>query len=111
MRVSQIFVPDCRMKLCERNVKLRWINRHFSDLEISVEFDNTNSIHGFDRFEEDSHIERKHNNFKLIGLTREELYTTELPAMLDDEKVISALCLLSYFLHQPYSNMPCNKNS
>ena len=67
-------------------VKLRWFDRHFPDHEVIVEIDNPNSIHAFNRFEEDGHAERKYNHFRLIDLTREELYTIGVPAILDDEE-------------------------
>ena len=34
-------------------VKLRWFDRHFPDHEIIVEIDNPNSIHAFNRYEEE----------------------------------------------------------
>ena len=40
----------------------------------------------FNRFEEEGHPERKYNHFKLINLTREELYAMGVPAILDDEE-------------------------
>ena len=36
-------------------VKLRWFDRHFPDHEVIVEIDNPNSIHAFNRFEEQEH--------------------------------------------------------
>ena len=70
----------------KRYVKLRWFDRHFPDHEIIVETDNPNSIHAFNRFEEEGHAERKYNHFRLIDLTREELYAMGVPAILDDEE-------------------------
>ena len=52
-------------------VKLRWFDRHFPYHEVTVEIDNPNSIHAFNRFEEEGHVERKYNRFRLIDLTRE----------------------------------------
>ena len=54
---------------------------HFPDHEIIVKIDNA-----FNRFEEEGHPERKYNHFKLINLTREELYAMGVPAILDDEE-------------------------
>ena len=54
-------------------VKLRWFDRHFPDHEVVVEIDSPNSIHAFNKFEEEGHAERKYNHFRLIDLTREEL--------------------------------------
>ena len=70
----------------KRYVKLRWFDRHFPDHEIIVEIDNPNSIHVFNRFEEKGHAERRCNHFRLIDLTREELYAMAVPAILDDEE-------------------------
>ena len=46
------------------------VYRHFPDHEVTVEIDNPNSIHAFNRFEEEGHVERKYNRFRLIDLTR-----------------------------------------
>ena len=46
--------------------KLRWINQHFPDREVIVEIDSPNSIHAFNRFEKDGHVEWRHNHFRLI---------------------------------------------
>ena len=59
---------------------------HFPDHEVIVEIDNPNSIHAFNRFEEEGHTEQKYNHFRLIDLTREELYAMGVPAILDDDK-------------------------
>ena len=67
-------------------VKLRWFDQHFSDHEVIVEIDNPNSIHAFNRFEEEGHAERKYNQFRLTDLTREELYVMGVPAVLDYEE-------------------------
>ena len=66
----------------KRYVKLRWLNRHFIDHEIIVEIDSPSSIHAFNRFEEEGHVEWGYNNFMLIDVTREELYVMEVPANL-----------------------------
>ena len=70
----------------KRYVKLRWFDRHFPDHEIIAEIDNPNSIHAFHRFAEEGHAERKYNHFRLIDLTREELYAMGIPAILDDNE-------------------------
>ena len=75
-----------RIQRRKRYVKLRWFDRHFPDHEVIVEIDNPNSIHAFNRFEEEGHAERKYNHFRLIDLTREELYAMGVPAILDDEE-------------------------
>ena len=63
-----------RIQRRKRYVKLRWLERHFPDHEVIVEIDNPNSIHAFNRFEEEGHVERKFNHFRLIDLTRDNLY-------------------------------------
>ena len=75
-----------RIQRRKRYVKLRWFDRHFSDHEVIVEIDNPNSIHVFNKFEEEEHAEQKHNHFRLIDLTREELYDMGVPAIVNDEE-------------------------
>ena len=58
-----------RIQRRKRYVKLRWLERHFPDHEVIVETDNPNSIHAFNRLEEEERIERKYNY-----LTRDDLY-------------------------------------
>ena len=48
--------------------------------------DNPNSIHAFNRFEEQGHAERKYNHFRLIDLTRRELYVMRVSVIFDDEE-------------------------
>ena len=67
-------------------VKLRWFDRHFPYHEVIVEMDNPNSIHAFNWFEEEGHAERKYNHFRLIDVTREELYAMGVPAIFDDDE-------------------------
>ena len=63
-----------RIQRRKRYVKLQWLERHFPDYEVIVEIGNPNSIHAFNRFEEKGHVERKFNHFRLIDLTRDNLY-------------------------------------
>ena len=63
-----------RIQRRERYVKLRWLEQHFPDHEVIVEIENPNSIHTFNRFEEEGHVQRKFNHFRLIDLTRGNLY-------------------------------------
>ena len=58
-----------RIQRRRRYVKLRWLERHFPDHEVIVETDNPNSIHAFNRLEEEERIEHKYNY-----LTRDDLY-------------------------------------
>ena len=51
-----------------------------------MEIDNPNSIHAFNRFEEEGHVEHRYNHFSIKDLTREELYVMGVPAILDDEE-------------------------
>ena len=75
-----------RIQRRKRYAKLRWFDRYFPDHEVIVEIDNLNSIHTFNRFEEEGHAERKYKHFRLIDLTREDLYAMEVPAILDNEE-------------------------
>ena len=43
--------------------------------------DNPNGIHAFNRLEEEGHLERYKCHFKLIDLTREDLYVMGVPAI------------------------------
>ena len=51
-----------------------------------MEIDNPNSIHAFNRFEEEGHADRENNHFRLMDLTREHLYAMGVPAILDDDE-------------------------
>ena len=51
-----------------------------------METDNSNSIHAFNRLEEEGPTEQEYNHFRLIDSTREELYAMGVPAILDDEE-------------------------
>ena len=75
-----------RIQRRKRYVKLRWLDQHFPNHEIILEIGNPNSIHAFNRFEEEGHAERKYNHFRLRDLTREELYAIDISAILDDEE-------------------------
>ena len=75
-----------RIQRRKRYVKLIWLDQHFPDHEVIVEIDNQNNINAFNRFEEKGHAEQKCNHFRLIDLTREELYAMGVPAILDDEE-------------------------
>ena len=62
------------------------INRHFPDHEVIVEIERANSIHAFNRFEEQGHVERRYNHFRLIDLTREDSHIMGVPGILDDDE-------------------------
>ena len=70
----------------KRYVKLSWFDRHLSDHEVIVEIEHPNSIHVFNRFEEAGHAEQRYNYFRLIDLTREELYSLGVFVILDDDE-------------------------
>ena len=70
-----------RIQRRNRYVKLRWFDQHCPDHEVIVEIGNPNSIQAFNRFKEEGHAERKFNRFRLIDLTREELYGMGEPAI------------------------------
>ena len=67
-------------------VKLRCFHQHFPDHEVIVEIDSPDSIHAFNRFEEEGHVERRYSNFRLIDLTREELHVMGMTAIVNDEE-------------------------
>ena len=70
-----------RIQRRKRYVKLRWFD---PDHEVIVEIDNPNSIPTLNRFEKEGQAEQKYNPFRLIDLTREELYAIGVPSILDD---------------------------
>ena len=84
-----------RIEQRKRYIKLRGFDQHFPDHEVIVEISNPNSTHAFNWFEEEGHAERKYNYFRLIDLTREELYAIGVPAILDDEEEYIFLCLVT----------------
>ena len=61
--------------------KRRWVGEQFSNLEEIVIIDNPNGIHAFNRLEEEGHLERYKCHFKLVDLTREDLYDMGVPAI------------------------------
>ena len=46
-------------------MKLRWLNRHFPDHEVSAELKSLKSFHAFNQFEEEGDVEQRHNNFTI----------------------------------------------
>ena len=71
-----------RIQWRKRYVKLRWFDQHFPDHEVIVEIDNPNSIHAFNRFEEEGHAEWKYNHLRSKDLTREELHVMWVPSLM-----------------------------
>jgi len=61
--------------------KRRWLLEQFPRSEEIVIIDNPNSVHAFNRFEEEGHVERFGCHFKLVDLTREDLYEMGVPAI------------------------------
>ena len=59
------------------------LKKRFLDHESIFELNNANSIHVFSQFEE-SPVECLQCHFKQMDLTRENLYTMGVPAILDD---------------------------
>ena len=70
----------------KRYVKLSWFDRHFPDHEVITEIEHPNSIDVFNRFEGAGHAEQRYNYFRLIDLTREELYSLGVFVTLDDDE-------------------------
>ena len=52
------------------STKRRWLLDQFPDSEEIVVIDNPNSVHTFNRLEEEGHVERYGCHFKLLDLTR-----------------------------------------
>ena len=63
------------------SIKRRWLLDQFPDSEEIVVIDNPNSVHAFNRLEEEGHVERYGCHFKLLDLTREDLYDLGVPAI------------------------------
>ena len=63
------------------STKRRWLLAQFPDSEEIVVIDNPNSVHEFNRLEEEGHVERYGCHFKLLDLTREDLYDLGVPAI------------------------------
>ena len=64
--------------------KKRWFAENFPSSEEIVVIDNPNAVHTFNRFEEEGHVERFQNHFRLLDLTREDLYILGVPAQLEE---------------------------
>ena len=81
--------PYCIVRIQRRfiNTKKRWFKAQYPNHRfIMDELDNPNGIHAFNRFEEEGFVERFQCYFRLIDLTREDLYTMAVPAILDDDE-------------------------
>ena len=63
------------------STKRRWLLDQFPDSEEIVVIDNPNSVHAFNRLEEEGHVERYKCHFKLVDLYREDLYDMGVPAI------------------------------
>ena len=70
-----------RIQRCKISTKRRWLLTQFPESEEIVVIDNPNSVHAFNRLEEEGHVERYGCHFKLIDLTREDLYDMGVPAL------------------------------
>ena len=49
-----------------------------------VVIENLKSVHAFNRFKEDAHVEKCKRNFGLIDLTRDYLYDIDVPTMTEE---------------------------
>ena len=58
-----------RIQQRKRYVKLKWFDQYFSDHEVIVVIDKPNSIHAFNRFEEEERAVQKYNH---LNTTRSE---------------------------------------
>ena len=70
-----------RIQRCKISTKRRWLLTQFPESEEIVVIDNPNSVHAFNRLEEEGHVERYGCHFKLIDLTRKDLYDIGMPAI------------------------------
>ena len=70
-----------QIQRCKISTKRRWLLDQFPESEEIVVIDNPNSVHTFNRLEEEGHVERYGCHFKLIDLTREDLYDMGVPAI------------------------------
>ena len=61
-------------------MKRRWLLGKFPRCKKIVIIDNPNSVHAFKRLEDEEQVERYGCHFKLIDLTREDLYDLGVPA-------------------------------
>ena len=61
--------------------KRRWLLDQFPRSEEIVVIDSPNSVHAFNRLEEEGHVERYKCHFKLVDLSREDLYDLGVPAI------------------------------
>ena len=64
-----------------RSTKRHWFAETYRNYEEIVEIDNPNAIHSFNRFEEEGHVQRYRCHFKLVDLTRDDLYALGIPAI------------------------------
>ena len=63
------------------STKRRKLRKRFPRGEEIVVINNPNSVHKFNRLEEEGHVERYQCHFKLTDLTREDLYDMGIPAI------------------------------
>ena len=62
--------------------KRRWFKAQYPYHRfIMEELDNVNSIHGFNRFEEEEFVERFQSHFRLADLPRDVIYALATPAI------------------------------
>ena len=76
--------------------KKRWFRTQYPNHKFIVEeLDNPNSIHAFNRFEEQGCIEQHHCHFRLVDLRLENLYVrlgkclSQLPAVGNNRKQVT----------------------
>ena len=64
------------------NTKIRWFKSKYPyHRSIIEELDNANSIHAFNRFEEEGHVERFQCHFRLFHILRDVLYALATPVI------------------------------
>ena len=64
--------------------KRRWFRAQYPHHRFILEdLDNANSIHAFNQFEEEGHVERFQYHFSLVDLARDALYALGTPTNQD----------------------------
>ena len=62
------------------STKIGWFRAKYPHHRFIIELlDNANSIHAFNRFEEEGHVERFQCHFRLVDLARDALYVMATP--------------------------------
>ena len=84
---GEFYEYPCSIARIERRfitTKIRWFRAQYPHHRFKVgDLNNANSIHAFDGFEEESHVERSQFHSRLVDLTRDVLYVLGTPTNQD----------------------------